>query len=58
MPDGTNLQNKGVGVWRGSGWQEIEGVLPLAANQAMQPMTPIVGPSPTFDMSFYKFIFA
>ena len=25
MPDGTNLQNRGVGVRRGSDWQEIDG---------------------------------
>ena len=25
MPDGTILQNRGVGVRRGSGWQEIDG---------------------------------
>jgi hypothetical protein len=25
MPDGTNLQIRGVGVRRGSNWQEIDG---------------------------------
>jgi hypothetical protein len=25
LPDGTILTNRGVGVWRGSGWREIEG---------------------------------
>jgi hypothetical protein len=25
MPDGTILSIWGVGVWRGSGWQEIDG---------------------------------
>jgi hypothetical protein len=25
MLNGTNLQNRGVGVWRGSDWQEIDG---------------------------------
>jgi len=44
-------------LW-GPSWQEIEGVLPLAANQALPPTIPILDPSPTFDMSFYKFLIA
>jgi len=52
MPDGTILQNRGVGVWRGGVWLEIEGPLPPAPDKALPLTTPKLDPSPTFDIRF------
>ena len=55
----THLKIWGVGVWWGTVWQEIEGgTPPMQLSPALPLVIPILDRSQTFDMSFYKFIFA
>ena len=37
MPDGTILSIWGVGVWRGAGWQEIDGGTGVVTGFAVTP---------------------
>jgi len=57
MPDGTILQNRGMGVRWGPEWQQIDGGTPLSMYNDVAKHPP-PEKSPTFDMGFVIYVLA